>query len=85
VRSIERELAMIMVRGKGENRVEAMDLAEAFRAKVINATTESFIFELTARRGKSTISSSSCDRSGWSKSRAPASPRPRAGPSRFRG
>ena len=47
VRAIERELAMIKVRGKGENRVEAMRLAEAFRAKVIDATVESFIFELT--------------------------------------
>ena len=49
VRAIERELAMIKVRGKGENRVEAMNLAEAFRAKVIDATVESFIFELTGR------------------------------------
>jgi acetolactate synthase-1/3 small subunit len=47
VRAIERELAMIKVKGKGENRVEAMRLADAFRAKVIDATTESFIFELT--------------------------------------
>ena len=47
VRAIERELAMIKVRGKGENRVEAMRLADAFRARVIDATTESFIFELT--------------------------------------
>jgi acetolactate synthase-1/3 small subunit len=47
VRAIERELAMVKVRGKGENRVEALRLAEAFRAKVIDATTESFIFELT--------------------------------------
>ena len=47
VRAIERELAMIKVRGKGENRVEAMNLAEVFRAKVIDATVESFIFELT--------------------------------------
>jgi len=46
-RAIERELAMIKVRGKGEQRVEALRLAEAFRAKVIDATTESFIFELT--------------------------------------
>jgi acetolactate synthase-1/3 small subunit len=38
---------MIKVRGKGEHRVEALRLAEAFRAKVIDATTESFIFELT--------------------------------------
>ena len=47
VRAIERELAMVKVRGKGENRTEAMRLAEAFRAKVIDATTESFVFELT--------------------------------------
>jgi acetolactate synthase-1/3 small subunit len=46
-RAIERELAMIKVRGKGEPRVEALRLAEAFRAKVIDATAESFIFELT--------------------------------------
>ena len=38
---------MIKVRGKGENRVEALRLAEAFKAKVIDATLESFIFELT--------------------------------------
>ena len=49
VRAIERELAMVKVRGKGETRVEALRLAEAFRAKVIDATTESFIFE-THRR-----------------------------------
>ena len=47
VRAIERELAMVKVRGKGDARVEALQLAEAFRAKVIDATTESFIFELT--------------------------------------
>ena len=52
VRAIERELAMIKVRGKGENRVEAMNLAEAFRAKVIDATVESFIFELTGNPQK---------------------------------
>jgi acetolactate synthase-1/3 small subunit len=46
-RSIERELAMVKVRGKGENRAEALRLAEAFKAKVIDATIESFIFELT--------------------------------------
>ena len=46
-RSIERELAMVKVKGKGENRAEALRLAEAFRAKTIDATVESFIFELT--------------------------------------
>ena len=46
-RAIERELAMVKVRGKGENRVEALRLADVFRAKVVDTTTESFIFELT--------------------------------------
>src|SRR5271163_3020025 len=47
VRAIERELAMVKVRGRGDSRVEALQLAEAFRAKVIDATTESFIFEIS--------------------------------------
>ena len=51
-RAIERELAMVKVRGTGEARVEALRLAEAFRAKVIDATTESFIFELTGATSK---------------------------------
>jgi acetolactate synthase I/III small subunit len=46
-RSIERELAMVKVRGKGDARVEALQLAEAFRAEGGDATTESFIFEIT--------------------------------------
>lgn len=45
--AVERELAMVKVRGKGENRMEALRLSEAFRGRVIDATTESFIFELT--------------------------------------
>jgi acetolactate synthase-1/3 small subunit len=45
--AIERELAMVEVRGKGENRVEALRLADAFRARVIDATAESFVFEIT--------------------------------------
>ena len=51
-RSIERELAMVKVRGKGENRVEALRLADAFRARVIDATTESFVFEITGASDK---------------------------------
>ena len=51
-RAIERELAMIKVRGRGESRVEALRLGEAFKAKVIDATLESFIFELTGAPDK---------------------------------
>lgn len=50
--AIERELAMVKVRGTGDNRVEALRLADAFRARVIDATTESFVFELTGRSDK---------------------------------
>ena len=50
--AIERELALVKVAGKGEKRVEALRLAEAFRARVIDATTESFIFELTGKIDK---------------------------------
>jgi len=50
--SIERELAMVKVKGKGDHRVEALRLADAFRARVIDATTESFIFEITGRSDK---------------------------------
>jgi acetolactate synthase-1/3 small subunit len=45
--SLERELAMVKVRGKGDNRVEALRLSDAFRARVVDATTESFVFEIT--------------------------------------
>jgi len=45
--SVERELAMVKVAGTGHNRDEALRLAEAFRARVIDASIESFVFELT--------------------------------------
>jgi acetolactate synthase-1/3 small subunit len=51
-RSIERELAMVKIRGTGEPRVEALRLAEAFRARVIDATIESFVFEITGNSDK---------------------------------
>ena len=50
--SIERELAMVKVRGKGEQRVEALRLGDAFRARVIDATIESFVFEITGNSAK---------------------------------
>lgn len=50
--AIERELALIKVAGKGEKRMEALRLADAFRAHVIDATTESFVFELTGKTSK---------------------------------
>src|SRR6185436_9481823 len=50
--AIERELAMVKVRGRGENRIEALRLADAFRARVIDAGSESFIFEITGASEK---------------------------------
>ncbi len=49
---VERELALIKVAGKGDHRVESLRLAEAFRAQIVDATTESFVFELTGRTNK---------------------------------
>jgi acetolactate synthase-1/3 small subunit len=43
---------MVKVRGKGEHRVEALRLADAFRARVIDASIESFIFEITGATQK---------------------------------
>lgn len=50
--SLERELAMIKVAGRGEDRQEALRLADAFRARVIDASIESFVFELTGAASK---------------------------------
>jgi acetolactate synthase-1/3 small subunit len=49
---VERELALVKVRGTGEARVEALRIAEVFRAKVVDTTTESFVFELTGASDK---------------------------------
>ena len=49
---LARELALIKVTGTGESRGEALRLADAFRARVIDATTESFVFELTGNGDK---------------------------------
>ena len=51
-RPLERELALVKVAGTGDARVEALRLAEAFRANVIDANTGHFIFEITGRVSK---------------------------------
>jgi acetolactate synthase-1/3 small subunit len=45
--SVERELGLFKVVGTGEKRVEALRLADIFRANVVDSTLESFIFEIT--------------------------------------
>lgn len=49
---VERELALVKVAGTGESRVEALRLANVFRAKVVDTTTQSFVFELTGTPDK---------------------------------
>ena len=46
-KAVQRELALIKVKGTGEKRVEAMRTSEVFRARVVDTTLESFVFELT--------------------------------------
>lgn len=45
--SVERELGLFKVAGDGEKRVEALRLADIFRANVVDSTLESFVFEIT--------------------------------------
>jgi len=49
---VERELALVKVRSTGAERVEALRVADIFRAKVIDTTHESFVFELTGASSK---------------------------------
>ncbi|KFG91208.1 Acetolactate synthase [Sphingobium herbicidovorans NBRC 16415] len=49
---VERELALVKVIGTGEDRIEALRLADVFRAKVVDTTIESFIFEITGTTEK---------------------------------
>ncbi|MET0371491.1 MAG: acetolactate synthase small subunit [Sphingobium sp.] len=49
---VERELALVKVAGTGDDRIEALRLADVFRAKVVDTTIESFIFEITGPTDK---------------------------------
>jgi acetolactate synthase I/III small subunit len=49
---IAREMALIKVAGTGNARAEALRLSDAFRARVVDATTESFVFEMTGSTDK---------------------------------
>jgi acetolactate synthase-1/3 small subunit len=49
---LERELALVKVVGTGDKRVEALRLADAFRASVIDANIDHFVFEITGRTSK---------------------------------
>jgi acetolactate synthase-1/3 small subunit len=45
--SVERELALLRVNGMGEKRVEALRIADIFRASVVDSTLQSFVFQIT--------------------------------------
>ena len=49
---LTRELALIKVAGRGDNRMEVLRLADAFRARVVDATIESFVLEMTGNGDK---------------------------------
>jgi len=49
---VERELALVKVAGTGDLRIEALRLADVYRARVVDATTSSFIFEVTGGTDK---------------------------------
>jgi len=49
---LERELALVKVRGSGVDRVEALRIAEIFRAKPVDTTLESFVFEISGAPSK---------------------------------
>ena len=49
---VEREMALVKVTGKGEARIEALRLADIFRARVVDTTIESFVFEMTGSAEK---------------------------------
>jgi acetolactate synthase-1/3 small subunit len=49
---VEREMVLVKVIGKGESRIEALRLADIFRARVVDTTIESFVFEITGSAEK---------------------------------
>ena len=49
---VERELALVKVVGKGEDRVESLRIADIFRARAVDSTNDSFVFEIVGNSGK---------------------------------
>ena len=49
---VERELALLKVRGKGEKRVESLRIADIYRARAIDSTADSFVFEISGSTEK---------------------------------
>ncbi len=49
---VDRELALVKVIGTGDKRVESLRIADIFRARVVDSTNESFVFEIVGDTGK---------------------------------
>jgi acetolactate synthase I/III small subunit len=49
---VEREMALVKVSGIGDHRVEALRIADIFRARVVDSTNESFVFEIVGQTSK---------------------------------
>jgi acetolactate synthase-1/3 small subunit len=49
---LERELALVKVHGTGDKRIESLRIADIFRARVVDSTLESFVFEMTGSPDK---------------------------------
>lgn len=49
---VGREMALVKIRNAGEKRIESLRIADTFRARAIDSTLESFVFELTGDTGK---------------------------------
>ena len=50
--SLERELALVKILNTGENRIEALRIADTFRARTLDSTLDSFVFEVTGNSSK---------------------------------
>jgi acetolactate synthase-1/3 small subunit len=49
---VDRELALVKVAGEGEKRIESLRIADIFRARVVDSTLKSFVFEVTGTKAK---------------------------------
>ena len=49
---IERELALVKVVNAGEDRIESLRIADTFRARTLDSTRHSFVFEITGSSSK---------------------------------
>lgn len=49
---VERDMALVKVAGTGDARIEALRLADVYRARVVDSTTSSFVFEVTGNNEK---------------------------------